>query len=565
MGRTLLKGATHTTLSAMEDIVKSPYEGQTTAEVGEFLFQYMQSVINSTRTASGNGQQQPREGPVDEALEVFGGKYTKIIRETSRRIASSGLLYTSEWTDGIIEDSNCGRLPKELLLLCLCDHRIARGDSGYTKRIVKDLQAWGIVSNALRLWKLKKKYPGLARCDNIHWFKKRPNNCFKCILFLARAVTCMKYLEWKFLEIADNTSLKAKIYACLDILESCVVVAEKKTSRKRPMPTAMPVVEAGDLDCERSQESLQHNTSTSSGGDEIQTKGAGENSSKNEVIDLSRRLRCKDSKIIEIVFHPPAPKKAPTLDHSIVKKNRSDLSSRLRDKNCKIVEITFHPEPKEQDVKSPVQHGATSGAKSIPPKEKQQPFSHALFATTKSHDNKITNQTKVVDVPKSFALATKSHLPPYVSDSSSMHSGSNNSNFWYPVEKDEVILSPVQIEMAWLVEESMYCRRSTKVDWVFMMKYASPALQIELRRISDVIACNDEQVFARLLHNGIEAKRFMILRREIKRKLLQKVVRTRMQGILPRLRMANHPLRLKKQQLKLNADNDATAGAARVL
>ncbi len=558
----------------MGAIVKSPYEGQATAEVGEFLFEYMQSMIDPKRAASTNGQQPRREGPRDEALEVFGRKRTKIIRETSRRIVSSGLLYTSGWTDGLIADSNCGRLPKELLLLCLCGHRIARSDTIGSKRIVKDLEAWKIVSDALSLWKVKRKYPGLARCDNIHWFKKRPNQCFKCILFLARAVTCMKYLEWKFLDIADDSALKSKIYACLDILESCVVVEEKKkTTRKRPMPTAKPVVEAGDLDCERNQEYLQHNTSSSS--NQVQTRGTGENDLKDEGSDLSRRLRCKDSKIVEVVFLPPAPKKTTTLDNSDWKKSGSDLSRRLRSKSCEVVGITFLPEPKKPgeettetiDDNSHVQQIATSSAVPIPPKKKQMPFSHALFATAKSHDHKITNQTKVVDVPKSFGFATKPHLPPYVSDCSSMHSGSNsnNPNFWYPVDKNEVILSPVQIELAWLVEESMYCQRSTKVDWVFMMKYASPTLQIELRRISDVIACNDELIFSKLLLNGIEAKRFTILRREIKRKLLQKVIRTRMQGILPRLRRANHPLRLKKQQSKSNADNNTTARAARVL
>lgn len=551
----------------METIVKSPYEGHQTAEIGEFLFEYMQSLIDSAgpeENGSIEGEPEQRKGPVNEAMEVFGRTHFKSVLETNRRITDSGILYASDWINGFIKESNCGRLPKELLLLCLRDHRIARGASSATKHIVKDLEAWGIVLNALRLWKLKGKYPSLARCNNVHFFKKRPNHCFKCILFLARAATCMKYLEWKFLEISDDTSLKTKIYACLGILESCVVIEERETmTRKRPMPSAKPVVDVGDLDCERNRY-LHHNTCSSS--DQLRTMDTGEKYSTNGRNDLSRRLRCKDCKIVGVTFYPPAPKKTQTQNKHHLEKSGSDLSCRLRSKNCKIVGVTFLPEPKKtrdtaenKEDKSPVQQITTS-AKPIQPKKKEAPFSHALFATSKSSTSKISNQTKVVHVPRTFALATKSHSPPYVSDSSSTHSGSNNSsNFWYPVDKNELILSPIQIEMAWLVEESLYCHRSTKVNWVFMMKYASPVLQSELRRILDVFACSDEQVFAKFLHNGIEAKRFTVLRREIKRKLLKKFVRARMQEILPRLRMANHPLRLQK--IKHSKINQATGAA----
>jgi len=485
----------------MEQIDKSPYEGRESAEVGEHLFEYMESVMDPDRNSDSTDA---KRGPHDEAIEVFGSDQARTILETNRHVSSSGILYACGWSDGIIMGRHCGYLEKELLLLCLCDHRIARSDAAGTKIIVKDLNIWKIVSSALRRWKLKKKYPRLTRCDGISSFKTKQNDCFKCIIFLARVATCIKYLEWNILRIPDDTSLKQKIFACFDILESNATVNPKKKARKK---------RALDSPIETSQ---HHNCNKTS-------------------------LPAQD------------------LDHNRNKNSQSELSQRLRRKSCKIARIEFHPEPKTKkgalDVtrttkNMPNPASVYTNKESIQPESKTTLFSHALLASAKLNSSQTTKEPKLVDVPKSFELAAKHNLPSYVSDGSSMHSGSNDPNFWFPVDKEELILNSLQIETAWLVEESMYCQRSTKIDWLFMLKYASPTLQIELRRISDIVGSNDEDALASLLHNAIEAKRFVVLRREIKRKLLKSVVRTRMQGILPRLRMATHPLRRKKLKSK---------------
>ena len=514
------KDAMHTDLAGLERIIKSPYERGNSAEVGERLFEYTQSLIDPERglgSGSGSTDRKSEEGPSDEAIEVFGKDQAKIILETSRRVSLSGMLYGCVWTDGIMYDGyNCGRLQKELLLLCLCDHRIANGDNYGTKCIVKDLDVWKMVSDALSLWNLKEKFPRLAQCDNINSFERRRNHCFKCIIFLARAMTCMKYLEWNFLAISDDTSLKTKIYACLGILESSVTIVEqkKKVAKKLLVQKAKPVTEGSTLGS-RFSKCLIHNTNNSNeklGNMPINGSNLchDKDYKKYDGSDLSRRLRCKDSKIVGIRFH----------------------SEPLKSRRTTDMAKEHDPSPEDKS-KEPVQ-----------PKKKESKFSHALFDTTRSTD------TKFVNVPKTFALGTKDKLPTYVSDGSSMQSGPSDSNFWYPVDKKEFILNSIQIEMAWLVEESMYCRRNTKVDWIYLMKYASPALQSKLRQISDVVGPNDEEIIRRLLQSGIEFKRFAVLRIEIKRKLLKSVVRTRMEGILPRLRMASHPLRRKKMQSK---------------
>ena len=573
------KDAMHTDLAGLERIIKSPYERGNSAEVGERLFEYTQSLIDPERglgSGSGSTDRKSEEGPSDEAIEVFGKDQAKIILETSRRVSLSGMLYACGWTDGIMYDGyNCGRLQKELLLLCLCDHRIANGDNYGTKCIVKDLDVWKMVSDALSLWNLKEKFPRLAQCDNINSFERRRNHCFKCIIFLARAMTCMKYLEWNFLAISDDTSLKTKIYACLGILESSVTIVEqkKKVAKKLLVQKAKPVTEGSTLGS-RFSKCLIHNTNNSNeklGNMPINGSNLchDKDYKKYDGSDLSRRLRCKDSKIVGIRFHSEPLKSRRTTDMAkehdpghedkskefiehkkkSLKSNSSDLSRRLRCKDSKIVGIRFHSEPlkSRRTTDMAKEHDPSPEDKSkepVQPKKKESKFSHALFDTTRSTD------TKFVNVPKTFALGTKDKLPTYVSDGSSMQSGPSDSNFWYPVDKKEFILNSIQIEMAWLVEESMYCRRNTKVDWIYLMKYASPALQSKLRQISDVVGPNDEEIIRRLLQSGIEFKRFAVLRIEIKRKLLKSVVRTRMEGILPRLRMASHPLRRKKMQSK---------------
>lgn len=481
-------------LSSLEEITKSPYEGTESAEVGERLFDYMESVMDPDKSL--DSMDAVKQRPHNEAIEVFGSDQAKIVLETNRQVSSSGILYACGWSDGIIMGRYCGRLEKELLLLCLCDHRIARSDAAGTKIIVKDLDVWKIVSNALRRWKLKNKYPRLARCDGIISFKTKQNDCFKCILFLARVATCMKYLEWNMLLVPDDTSLKRKIFACLDILESNATFDPKKKARKK---------RALDAPIEECHHHICNSTS-------LPTQDLDNKCNKNSQSELSMRLRCKDYKIARIEFHPEPNKRKRALG--------------------------------EKTMPNPVSvHG---NKESTQPEKKTTIFSHALFATTKSNCSQTTKEQKLVDVPKSFELATKHNLPSYVSDGSSMHSGPSDPNFWFPIDKEELLLNPLQIETAWLVEESMYCQRSNEVDWLFMLKYASPTLQIELRKISDIVGANDEDALASLLHNPIEAKRFAVLRREIKRKLLKSFVRTRMQGILPRLRMATHPLRRKK-------------------
>ena len=170
--------AFRTSVSSMDQIVNSPYEVHESAEVGEELFEYTQKLIDPDEGLSSVGERKPEEGPSDEAKEVFGTERAETLLNTHRNIASSGILYGYTWTDGIIHGKACGPLEKELLLLCLYAPRIAKSDAPKLKYAIKDLDVLTIVSDSLSAWKLNKRYPSFARCDNINLFISIENISF---------------------------------------------------------------------------------------------------------------------------------------------------------------------------------------------------------------------------------------------------------------------------------------------------------------------------------------------------------------------------------------------------
>ena len=531
--------AKHTQASSLGQISSCPYEGDESAEVGEQLFEHIQSLMIPS-TGLINQIQNKKLFPSDEAIEVFGEKEAEAILETSKRVSSSKILYGIGWTEGIIQGWRCAPLEKELLLLCLHDHRIARSDASGLKQVIKDLGLWEIVLGVLSKWNLGGRFPCLFRCKNITSFKKKQAQAFKCILFLARAATCMKYLGWDFLAIPENANLKKKIYAYLSVLESLQTVKQTK-----------------------------------------------------KYCDLTKRLRSKDLKIVGVTIHGRSGKERDYPMEQFPKASSSDRhNSSCNEKNYKKTPIpndsmitktrkrplnmtsqgilskehhTLNPRFSHElfDTKNHVsQKGDGTGSTIVSQSSERENSNSILIDSSLSRAKrtkpgishmlctKAANGQKVVDVPRHIASAATRGLVSYVSDGSSMHSNSNDPNFWYPVDPEEIILSPLQIETAWLVEESMYCNRKRNVDWMFVMNYASPALQIKLRKIPDVVGSDDEEILSKLLHNGIEAKRFAIVRRDVRRKLVKSEVRTRMKSILPGLRKATHPIRLEKERLK---------------
>jgi hypothetical protein len=130
-------------------------------------------------------------------------------------------------------------------------------------------------------------------------------------------------------------------------------------------------------------------------------------------------------------------------------------------------------------------------------------------------------------------------------------------DFWVPEENEEMILDRHETEIAWLLEESLYCTRVRGIDWNFIWKYASPMLKVHLRKTSpsdgdDQAERNrdDSVALGKLvrLHDFLVKLRFDVVRRDIRKRLLHNDCRLPMIDVVPKLRRATHPLRFVKQK-----------------
>jgi len=74
-------------------------------------------------------------------------------------IEKSGMLYSQEWCTGNIRGNQIGRIPKDLLLLCLVSKRFAKAQDQLLSGLTRDFEIATIVHQAVLAWKFSpKKY-----------------------------------------------------------------------------------------------------------------------------------------------------------------------------------------------------------------------------------------------------------------------------------------------------------------------------------------------------------------------------------------------------------------------
>jgi hypothetical protein len=71
------------------------------------------------------------------------------------------MSFSPLWIEGTIHNTVVGRIPKELLLLCLVPQRIARADDRILSRLCKDLELYNIIGLAIDEWGLQQEYKGV--------------------------------------------------------------------------------------------------------------------------------------------------------------------------------------------------------------------------------------------------------------------------------------------------------------------------------------------------------------------------------------------------------------------
>jgi len=94
-------------IESMSEIVKSPYEGNECAEVGEDCFDELKTIMDCSEPGG-------KLNPQMEAL--FGDKLARALYNAQYDIGKSGMLYSAYWREGKIRDSDVGWIPKRQLL-----------------------------------------------------------------------------------------------------------------------------------------------------------------------------------------------------------------------------------------------------------------------------------------------------------------------------------------------------------------------------------------------------------------------------------------------------------------
>jgi hypothetical protein len=111
--------------------------------------------------------------------------------------------------------------------------------------------------------------------------------------------------------------------------------------------------------------------------------------------------------------------------------------------------------------------------------------------------------------------------------------------------RSDNVLNEVELELNWLGEESMYCLSCPEFQFDFIYEYASPALKVELRKLSrdDQSEMNKLQQIVRM-EDWLVSLRFIFVRNYIRKKLGRGFRRQRMRAVIAELRL------MRRQQSK---------------
>jgi hypothetical protein len=72
---------------------------------------------------------------------------------TTGLIEKSGMVYSQEWVTGNIRGNQIGKIPKDLLLVCLVSSRFAKAQDLLLSGLTRDFEVTGTVQEAINAWK----------------------------------------------------------------------------------------------------------------------------------------------------------------------------------------------------------------------------------------------------------------------------------------------------------------------------------------------------------------------------------------------------------------------------
>ena len=452
------------TILAMNEIVESPYQEHATAEVGEEIFDIFKAMVIPMAT-----EKRRQSVASDLAIKVFGESLAQAVIEASTRIGIAGILYNREWSEGIIRTALPGPIPKPILLLLLHEQRFSRpGVIDVLTSVVLDFDLCNVMKRALKEWNLVDRFWKLSQVTTHTSFTSRKSQCYRCMIFIARAFHCMRFLKVK--GVPD--SIKRKVDACLHLLEANI------GQRVR--------TQSGSVDHTAQKAMQQTMRQKFTASDDEGSVG------ETAVAQGPPKAITSNSHILfqQLGATMVTNKEPPTT--GLAYKIRSSLSTDSGSDD--------HDAPGQRRV-----------ATKMAPKAPFPP---------------LTRQSSVMSAPTGKTpLAGAASRP----------SESDESVEWFPHDAKEVILTAIETETAWLLEECIYCYSKKDIDWNFVYKYASPNLKVELRRQSDGSPRQLHNIVR--MHDKIVDSRFTMLRKEIRRKLHHGSFRSRMKDKIPQLRL----------------------------
>lgn len=186
-------------------------------------------------------------------------------------IDKSGIVYSQEWVNGNIRGNLIGKMPKDMLLLCLVAKRFVKAGELLLMGLIRDMEVCGLVQEAIKEWHLENEYPKVRikqSCSIIHSvsfdrkfllthsffslqiafcpqktfsFNSKKRDTYKCVIFVGRAYSCTK----AFGIFNLDADLLTKVKTCLDIIESRLPEASSKKRKLKsvepaPAPVAAP-------------------------------------------------------------------------------------------------------------------------------------------------------------------------------------------------------------------------------------------------------------------------------------------------------------------------------------
>jgi hypothetical protein len=224
------------------------------------------------------------------------------------------------------------------------------------------------------------------------------------------------------------------------------------------------------------------------------------------------------------------------------KKNRKRLQMGLEPQPLKL--IVNIRQPLEPVVKAYHQVEYPPGQELPPPPEELSnlPFRHVLFSKAAAHA-RINASASLSESEAEQQEKKEEEGSEAEGDSDSYGEEEYQSDTdqpvlkeWFPHDPEEFILNPVEIELAWLGEESMHCLNTNDFQWDFIYEYASPALKVKLRGLRDD---DDSKKMAGLVRHWdpLVTGRFEVVREHIWGLLRSGFRRLQMKRIIAELRL----------------------------